>query len=372
MQVSEGGNDCTHFWILDANNLGVCKRCGVKKQFSTAQKGGNPTMQKEISQIQEISDDSLDNETRQAIEMLIAKVLKKPNDIHVKTQEIGNSFLVDCGDRKLSPKTIENYTHHIKQLIELSPEFPLEPKVIQQFLTAKSPHNADSHYRTWRALGNYAKRKYGISNFMDKVTRPRIPKEIMPTISEAELSRLAVILSKAPLRDKAVIALFVDTAIRRGEAVNLKGGDILDDRVIVRGKTGYRVAPLSPITRELLLSLPAMADDYVFHGKRGKLGATGFYKIVKKYLKIAGYKGKQSSPQILRRSFGRFHLLDGGDMHSLSLILGHKNITTTANYYAPLLTEDVIKIHHKHTPGRVFQRGQELAVTQSSELRERG
>lgn len=291
-----------------------------------------------------------------------------------KTQKICDSFLKDCQDRGLSPKTLENYRFHAKRLVQISPQYPPKPETIQQHLAnIKGAQNADTHYRYWHALGNYAKRKYKIPNFMDKVHRPKVPNEIMPTISTTELNRLAVILSKAPLRDKAIIALLVDTAIRRGEAVNLRGGDILDDRVIVQGKTGYRVAPLSPITRELLLALPVYEDGYVFHGKHGKLGGTGFYKIVRKYLRMAGYRGnKQYGTQILRRSFGRFHLLDGGDMQSLSLILGHKNITTTANYYAPLLTEDVIKIHHKHTPGRVFQRGQELAVTQSSELRERG
>jgi len=64
-------------------------------------------------------------------------------------------------------------------------------------------------------------------------------------------------------------------------------------------------------------------------------------------------------PHVLQLSHeitnGVFHLKDGGDLKSLSLILGHSNITTTANYYTPLLTEDVIAIHHKHTPGRVFE-----------------
>lgn len=113
---------------------------------------------------------------------------------------------------------------------------------------------------------------------------------------------------------------------------------------------------MSEVTRELLLSLPTHEDGLVFHGAKNRpLKSTGFYKVVKKYLSMVGYTGKQFGPQTLRRSFGRFHLKDGGDMQSLSLILGHKSIKTTADYYAPLLTEDVIQIHHKHTPGRVFE-----------------
>ena len=86
------------------------------------------------------------------------------------------------------------------------------------------------------------------------------------------------------------------------------------------------------------------------------LKENGFYDVVKKYLLLAGYAGdKQFGPQLLRRSFGVWWLLDGGDMKSLSLIMGHKSISTTDAYYTPLAINDVIEIHHKHTPGRVFE-----------------
>ena len=231
---------------------------------------------------------------------------------------------------------------------------------MQQFLASiEGSYNADSHYRTYRALGNYAERRYGIPNFMGNVTRPRVHKEIMPTISSTELNLLATFLEIASLRDRAIIALFIDTAIRKGEAANLKRKDILEDRLICHGKTGYRVAPISEVTRELLLSLPAYEDGFVFHGtnryRNKPLASTGFYKVVKRHLTMVGYSGKQFGPQILRRSFGRFWIKDGGDMKSLSLILGHKSIKTTDEYYTPLLNGDIVELHHKHTPGRVLK-----------------
>ena len=279
----------------------------------------------------------------------------------MKTTEVVASFMADCKLRGLSPKTLRGYDYHVKRLIQLSPQFPPKPEIVQVFLSnVKGTHNADSHYRTFKAVDNYAHKRFGTPNFMCSVTRPRVPKTIMPTISNMELGLLAILLNKAPPRDKAIMALFIDTAIRSGEASNLKRKDIGEDRIIIHGKTGYRIAPISKIARDLLLSLPIHEDGYVFHGtnknKNKPLGSTGFYKLVKKYLTMVDYQaGKQYGPQTLRRSFGRFHLKDGGDMQSLSLILGHKSIKTTADYYAPLLTEDVIEIHHKHTPGRVFE-----------------
>jgi integrase len=194
---------------------------------------------------------------------------------------------------------------------------------------------------------------------MDPITRPRVTRQIMPTLSETELNLLAAFLATAPLRDKAILCLFIDCAIRQGEAHNLRRQDILEDRIIIHGKTGYRAAPISGITRDLLLSLPAYEDGFVFHGADShvnqRLGKTGIYKIVRKYLLVIGHTGKQFGPQILRRSFGRFWLRDGGDMKSLSIILGHKSVVTTDNYYTPLLQQDVCEIHAKHSPAAVFK-----------------
>jgi integrase len=276
------------------------------------------------------------------------------------TQEVVTSFMADGKLRGLSPKTLEDRQRHYNQLIQISPRFPPKPEIVQDFLAnvKGGAYNRDSYWRDFHALGAYGERRYKIPNFMKSVTRPRIPKEIMPTISELDLNLLASFLENAPPRDKAIMALFIDTAVRKGEAANLKRQDILEDRIIVHGKTGYRVVPISNVTRDLILSLPAHEDGFVFHGtgryKDYPLASTGFYKIVKKYLRKIGYQGKQCGPQVLRRSFGRFWLKYARDMRSLQLILGHANIETTARHYAPYQEQDVIEIHQKHTPGRIF------------------
>jgi len=280
----------------------------------------------------------------------------------MKMKEVIASFVADCKLRGLSAKTLEGYSHHLKPLPLLSPQFPPKPAIIQVFLAnVKGVYNQDAHYRTFRALDNFAHKRFKTKNFMKSVTRPRIPKQIMPTLSSFELSLLAASADGASPRDKAILCLFIDTAIRSGEACNLKFADIAEQTITVHGKTGYRIVPISEITKQMLLTLPKGEDGYVFHGEdntkyqRQPLKASGLYKVVRRYLKLAGYTGRQFGPQVLRRSFGVFWLKDGGDLKSLSLTLGHSSITTTANYYTPLLTEDIVKLHHQHTPIKVFE-----------------
>ncbi len=35
-QFSGDGKECVHHWLINASNLGVCKKCGVSKQFCSS------------------------------------------------------------------------------------------------------------------------------------------------------------------------------------------------------------------------------------------------------------------------------------------------------------------------------------------------
>lgn len=279
----------------------------------------------------------------------------------MRTKEVVSSFMADCKLRGLSQRTLEGYNHHLEQLIDLSHDYPPKPEIVQHFLAnvKGGPHNADSYFRTFRAASRYAQKRFKTKNFMKSVTRPRIPKVIMPTLSQLELSLLATFLQDTSPRDRAIVCLFIDTAIRSGEAANLKRQDIQDTTIVVHGKAGYRVAPISAYVREMLLNLPIHEDGYIFHGEgryhNHRLQKTGFYQVVRHYVKLSGYRGRQFGPQLLRRSFGKFWLVAGGDLKSLSRILGHTSVATTDKYYSPLAIEDVVQIHREHTPIKVFE-----------------
>ncbi len=41
-QETEHPEECkgkAHYWVLDAKNLGICKKCGAKKQFNVQESG---------------------------------------------------------------------------------------------------------------------------------------------------------------------------------------------------------------------------------------------------------------------------------------------------------------------------------------------
>ncbi|GAH70443.1 unnamed protein product, partial [marine sediment metagenome] len=92
-------------------------------------------------------------------------------------------------------------------------------------------------------------------------------------------------------------------------------------------------------------------SDYVFLGQRGVLTPSGIYRIVSKYLRVAGITPPKMGPHRLRHAFGRNYILNGGDTRSLQEIMGHESISVTEEYIA-LSPEEVQAKHHRFTPLR--------------------
>ncbi|GAI26461.1 unnamed protein product, partial [marine sediment metagenome] len=77
-------------------------------------------------------------------------------------------------------------------------------------------------------------------NPMPKVAAPRCPKKVMATLEPDEAMRLLNSVSEdspSKLRDQAIMTLFVDTGIRRGELAQLRPQDIKTETIRVRGKS---------------------------------------------------------------------------------------------------------------------------------------
>jgi integrase len=282
---------------------------------------------------------------------------------YLRTQEVIDSFMADCELRELSEKTRSEYRRHLEYLSIYCPQLPprklgiIQPALIS---VKGGVYNRHAHWRTFRRFANFSVDNYGIPNFMKGIGQPKRPNKPLPVLSETEINLLPWALETASPRDKAIIVLFLDTAIRQGEACALKREDMtqFEDRFAVYGKTGYRIVPISPITRELCLSLPVHEDGYLFHGtgryKNTPLGKRGYYDIVSKYLKKIGWRFDKKGAHTLRRSHILHHLKSGGNAKSAQMIAGHADAATTLRYYAPYLTNDVIEQHNKYSPGRVF------------------
>jgi len=175
----------------------------------------------------------------------------------------------------------------------------------------------------------------------------------MPTLEAIDINLLLLFLGAKPLRDRALITLLLDTGIRSGELVGLRVGDIRDGSILVTGKTGQRKVPISEPTQGLLNQLTYMLDisSFVFVGQHGRLTRSGVYRLIRQCHKQVGVFGSKLGAHRIRHTFGRHYLVNGGDIRSLQLILGHSNIHTTEKY-ASLADTEVAEKHRQFSPLR--------------------
>jgi site-specific recombinase XerD len=170
---------------------------------------------------------------------------------------------------------------------------------------------------------------------------PRIPK----SLAKREVDRLLREAEKAGnKRNLAILLLLRHTGLRVGELCNLRLSDIsISERkgsVLVRSGKGDkdRIVPLNHDVREALDAYlavrPTVNDDHLFIGQRGEpLQTDAVQLVVRKFARRAGLAGV--TPHVLRHTFAK-HVLDAGeDLATVSRLLGHERLETTAIYTEP-------------------------------------
>ena len=119
------------------------------------------------------------------------------------------------------------------------------------------------------------------------------------------------------------------TGARSGEIRSISRDNLLEDSIIVRGKSGRRMVKLNAQAKEIIHNLDELWDykkDYVRHK-------------FKKEVRRLGIKNARFHD--LRRTFGLNLIKQGMSIYKVSKLLGHKSVRTTEQHYAPLLTVEI-------------------------------
>jgi integrase/recombinase XerD len=161
-------------------------------------------------------------------------------------------------------------------------------------------------------------------------------------------------------RDLAILFLLADTGMRATGLIQLKSNelDLVSQKVIVLEKgLKRRAIPFTQATRDALirwmLARPETADHIFCGFRQGHEGepitVSGLNQILKRLAKKAHIK-ETVSPHRLRHMFAREYLNKGGDLATLSRLLGHEDMNITKNFYAVFTDEETAQKHQRFSP----------------------
>lgn len=213
-----------------------------------------------------------------------------------------------------------------------------------QPITSQTVHG---YARAVRALLNWCAQEGLLDERVPRrMAMPRREQKVIQTLTVDQVERLLRAAQSA--RDKAIIAVLLDTGIRASELCGLTLDHVHftpeDAWLLVHGKRNkWREVGLGKRSRQALHKYihrerPGAAqrgEQRVFVGRRGPLTPSGLDQILHALRDAAGpehFQSVQVRPHVLRHSYAVNYLAQGGDLFKLSRLMGHTSVSTTQEY----------------------------------------
>lgn len=239
------------------------------------------------------------------------------------------------------------------------------PQNRQDFGKKVSLATVNNYTRNLRVYFNYMYDNRLIKvNPMRKIKPIRTPRKVKDYLEDKDFNNLlkSFDLSKFhEYRDYIITQLVFDTGMRIGETLLIKDKtDInFNDRSIflpadnTKGKKDRYVffsqEMLKQLKRWLQYKDRYKQCEYVFCTTKGTVLKISNYETnFKKYGERIGQN--DIHPHMLRNNFAKRFLLSGGDIYTLSKILGHSSVTVTEEAYLDLQNEDLRVQYQRHSP----------------------
>lgn len=218
-----------------------------------------------------------------------------------------------------------------------------------------------AHIRGLHRFWKWAANEYSVADPMRTI---RYPQPRQPQPKAADMADILAMFAHAGegaygVRNRAILAFLLDTGCRAAGLVRLRAVDLdLGDRraIITEKGSKTRAVTFTEVTAELLrqwFEIREKEVKEVFYNldTLEPLTRNGLYQALRRMARRAGIKGR-FNPHSFRHAFAREYIKAGGDIVTLSMLMGHRETSTTARHYLIFSNREVIEAHEKYSPAR--------------------
>lgn len=290
------------------------------------------------------------------------KKLKMLPTESVTFEEGCNKYLDNCRQRNLREGTINHYRQSYTQFYKyFDAQMPVEDftsEMYKQYVvylrsTLQNDVSINSYLRDLITTLHFLMNEGYVVPF--KMQAIKVDRTNVETYSDEELR---ILLQKPNIKKCSFIEyqswvmtnFLFSTGVRQRSLMNIKSKDIdFDNNVVYVNVTKNRKPLLVPINQTMAHILteflkyrkPKSKDDYLFCNAYGdQLVKSTCYHMLSEYNKRRGVD--TTGIHRYRHTFARQWILNGGNVVSLSRLLGHSSLQITQNYIN-LLVSDVAK-----------------------------
>jgi integrase len=241
------------------------------------------------------------------------------------------AFIESRKSMGLTSRSLGNYLDRLQRAIRKI-GYQATYSEIQSYLNSIPAHddrlyNRLAYYKVLKAYYNWLNKVFDVPNPMKNMAAPKIGKFILPTLDEKQIETL---LSSCGTRDRAIIALFIDSGLRLSEMSKVTVEDLnwIEYEIHTIGKGNKEAyAPFSQFSGEYLKIW--LQKSKIISGKLFPLNRWGI-NIMLKRLEIR--TGIKCNAHVFRRTFATLLRKKGVDVLDIKDLGRWENIEMVQRY----------------------------------------
>ena len=226
-----------------------------------------------------------------------------------------------------------------------------------------SPHSVNSYLRSAKRLFAWlAEERVTAGNVGRSVRISRADLSDFKAAREEDLAQVVAGCDAGTVegaRDRALIGFMWSTGCRAGGVRGLRIGDVDYERlratVVEKGakrRTVFFEEWVAQALRAWLALRPEVMEEWIFvglgsRGYGGQLSQSALGRILRRRAEAVGLVGR-CNPHSLRHAFAVRYLRRGGSVGTLSLMMGHSDISTTVHYYGRLAEDEIDEQYRRY------------------------